>query len=160
MSKVLEIVSAEACAIERANATAVAAAILVLVILNLQLKRTARGHPAAASAAISFDFMTVTPLDEPPQPPPSVAFHKTTGQLRFTNMVNEQPATPQRGSSGHKSRLVGNRWLLQTTRMLIAPLASGALLPPRHQPRRPHCRPNNIWAITIATSPLKAPILV
>src|SRR5262245_17221200 len=32
---------------------------------------TASTHPAATSATLSFDFMAVTPLDEPPQPPPA-----------------------------------------------------------------------------------------
>src|SRR5215471_11624626 len=31
----------------------------------------ARAHDAAASAALIFNFMTVNPLDEPPQPPPA-----------------------------------------------------------------------------------------
>jgi hypothetical protein len=30
---------------------------------------TASTHPAATSAALSFDFMAVIPLNEPPQPP-------------------------------------------------------------------------------------------
>src|SRR5262245_4242993 len=30
---------------------------------------TASTHPAATSTALGFDFMAVTPLDEPPQPP-------------------------------------------------------------------------------------------
>src|SRR5215510_7746804 len=39
------------------------------VIVRAIAGLAASTHPAATSTALSFDFMAVTPLDEPPQPP-------------------------------------------------------------------------------------------
>src|SRR5262249_3735963 len=53
----------------------------------------------AASAALSFDFMAVTPLDEPPQPPPASLLQSSLHRAHFL----DGPVTPRAGGGCPRS---------------------------------------------------------